>query len=220
MNADTKVRQKATTLLAIALIGCIWLAGCNYPGVTAESASPTTPPTSAPVLPEPTATPTLASQPSNTPQATETSAPTATTGPSETPAAPAATATLAWEQVGVVILNGNQIGIIKKSGDLFVFIAPDNSYLPEVSGKVVLQVKDPDKKWNFDLDSTSSNFFHFKDDPRPGWEGYGILVVYEGVHDVTLRFTVQNAQTGEKVKGRIVTKMLGETVQFTPTPEM
>ena len=153
----------------------------------------------------------------------DTAAPSATSTASETPGpsdTPAATATLAAEQVGVVILNGREIGTIQKSGDNFTYVPAAGSLTPEVEGKVVLRMRDPQEKWGFDLESSSSSFYNFKDDPRAGWEGYGVLVAYQGSYEVTIKFTALSAQTGEKLKDRVRIKIVGATILATDTPEV
>jgi hypothetical protein len=197
-----------------AFLTVLVLAGCNYPAATGMTGTPVTSSTS---LPTPTLAASATSKPSDTPAPSATSAPSATPGPSDTPAA---TATQPAEPVGVVILNGNEIGTIQKSGENFVYTPEPGSLTPEVKGKVVLHITDPEKKWGFDLDSTSSSFYNFKDDPRSGWESYGVLVAYEGSYEITIKFTALNPESGEKLKDRVRIKIVGATILATDTPEV
>jgi len=120
----------------------------------------------------------------------------------------------------VVILNGREIGTIQKSGGNFLYSPAPGSLTPEVQGKVVLRIKDPQEKWGFDLENSSSSFYNFKDDPRAGWEGYGVLVAYEGSYEITIKFNALNVQTGEKLKDRVRIKIVGATILATDTPEV
>ncbi len=202
------------TFLSLALFASILLAGCNYPTGPAVSATASVVPTSLPAL---TSTASMTSQPSDTPAPSATSAPSQTPGPSDTPGP---TATQPFVQVGVVVLNGKEIGTIQKSGEQFKYTPDPDLLTPEVEGKVVLQIKDPQKMWGFDLDNSSSSFYNFKEDPRTGWEGYGVLVAYEGNYEITIKFTAVNPQSGEKLKDRVRIKIVGATVLATDTPEV
>jgi hypothetical protein len=202
---------KLAMMVSIATV-CISLGGCNYPGIAATT--PTVPPTNPPSA-------TIA--PSPTPEPSTTPEPSATPAPSDTPAAsntPAATETPTTEQVGVVILNGQQIGLIQKSGDKFNYVPDPNRLTPEVEGKVVLQIKDPAVTWGFNLESSSSTMYTLKDDPRSGWEAYGVLLAYEGSYEITVKFIALNAQTGEKLNGKVRIKIVGATILATDTPEL
>ena len=201
-------------ILALALAASFMLAGCNYPTGPAATATASATPTS---LPSPTSTASATPQPSDTPAPSATSVPSVTPGPSDTPGP---TATQPAEQVGVVILNGHEIGSIQKNGDNFQYTPSPGSLTPEVEGKVVLQIKDPQEKWGFNLESSSSSMYNFKADLRTGWEGYGVLVAYEGSYEITIKFTAVNAPSGEKLKGRVRIKIVGATVLATDTPEV
>ncbi len=208
------ITRNARILLALACLAGFFLAGCNYPAAIAPTETPAASSTS---LPSPTLSASDTPLPSNTPEPSATSAPSETTGPSDTPAA---TATQPSEQVGVVILNGQEIGTIQKSGENFLYIPTPGTLTPEVKGKVVLRISDPQKKWGFDLENSSSSFYNFKDDPRAGWESYGVLVAYEGSYEITIKFTALNSETGEKLKDRVRIKIVGATILATDTPEV
>jgi hypothetical protein len=205
------VRRAFVTL---ALAASLMLAGCNYPTGGAASATASTAPTN---LPSETAAPSETPQPSNTPAPSATAAPSETPSPSNTPGP---TETPPAEQVGVVILNGQEIGTIQKSGEQFTYIADPDKLTPEVNGKVVLYIKDPQEKWGFNLESSSSTMYKFKEDPRSGWEAYGVLVAYEGSYEVTIKFIALNAQSGEKLNDKVRIKIVGATVLATDTPEV
>jgi hypothetical protein len=190
------------------------LAGCNYPTGNLATESPGATSTN---LPSPTHTASATPQPSSTSEPSATTAPTATTGPSDTPAA---TATQPAEQVGVVILNGQEIGTIQRSGEQFTYLADPYKLTPEVKGKVVLQIKDPQQIWGFKLESSSSSMYNFKADPRSGWEAYGVLVAYEGSYEITVKFSAVNTQSGETLKDRVRIKIVGATILATDTPEV
>jgi hypothetical protein len=215
MNACQILRR---VIISLALAASLMLAGCNYPMGTAATAT-------ANVLP--TRQPSETAAPSATTQASDTlapsAAPSATPLPSETPApsdTPGATATQPAEQVGVVNLNGQEIGLIQKSGEKFTYLADPDKLTPEVEGKVVLQIKDSHQKWGFNLESSSSSMYNFKEDPRSGWEGYGVLVAFEGSYEITIKFIAVNVQSGEKLNGRVRIKIVGASVQATDTPEV
>jgi len=201
-------------LISLALAAGLMLAGCNYPTGGAASATASAAPTNPP---SDTAAPSETLQPSNTPAPSATPAPSETPGPSDTPGptkAPPA------EQVGVVTLNGQEIGIIQKSGEQFTYIADPYKLTPEVNGKVVLYIKDPQERWGFNLESSSSTMYKFKEDPRSGWEAYGVLVAYEGSYEVAVKFIALNAQSGEKLNDKVRIKIVGATVLATDTPEV
>lgn len=206
--------SKPSILLALAFVSSFLLAGCNYPMGTVATVTASSAPTN---LPSETAAPSETPVPSETPTPSATPAPSETPGPSDTPGP---TATLPAEQVGVVILNGQEIGTIQKSGEQFKYTPTPNSLTPEVEGKVVLQIKDPQEKWGFDLENSSSSFYNFKADPRASWEGYGVLVAYEGIYEITIKFTAVNAQSGEKVQARVRIKIVGATILATDTPDI
>jgi len=212
MNEDQQVARRA--LVALALTAGLMLAGCNYPTGGAASSTASATPTS---LPSETAAPSETPQPSNTPAPSATAAPSETPGPSDTPGP---TETPPTEQVGVVTLNGQEIGIIQKSGEQFTYIADPYKLTPEVQGKVVLYIKDPQERWGFNLESSSSTMYKFKEDPRSGWEAYGVLVAYEGSYEVTVKFIALNAQSGEKLNDKVRIKIVGATVLATDTPEV
>ena len=212
MNEDQRVARRA--LVALALTASLMLAGCNYPTGGAASSTASAAPTS---LPSETAAPSETPQPSNTPAPSATAAPSETPGPSDTPGP---TETPPTEQVGVVTLNGQEIGIIQKSGEQFTYIADPYKLTPEVQGKVVLYIKDPQERWGFNLESSSSTMYKFKEDPRSGWEAYGVLVAYEGSYEVTVKFIALNAQSGEKLNDKVRIKIVGATVLATDTPEV
>jgi hypothetical protein len=214
MSDPNQFKRSAFMLLGIALLAGFFLAGCNY---SARSLATETPTVSSTNLPTPTLAASATSRPSDTPAPSATSAPSATPAPSDTPAA---TATQPAERVGVVILNGNEIGTIQKSGENFLYTPKPGSLTPEVKGKVVLHIIDPEKKWGFDLDSSSSSFYNFKDDPRAGWESYGVLVAYEGSYEITIKFAALNPESGEKLKDRVRIKIVGATILATDTPEV
>ncbi len=222
MVRKTNNLLKLAMLVSIATV-CISLAGCNYPGMAAVTATP------APTV-KPTDTPTAndgtligeTPGPTGTPAASDTPLPSDTPAASDTPAmsdTPPATITPTTEQVGVVILNGQLIGIVQKSGDKFDYIPDPNKLTPEVEGKVVLQIKDPAVTWGFNLESSSSTMYTLKEDPRSGWEAYGVLLAYEGSYEVTVKFIALNAQTGEKLNGKVRIKIVGATILATDTPE-
>ncbi len=211
MNEDRQLARRA--FVALALAASLLLAGCNYPTGGAASATASAAPT---ILPSETAAPSETPQPSNTPAPSATAAPSETPGPSDTPGP---TETPPAEQVGVVTLNGQEIGIIQKSGEQFTYIADPYKLTPEVQGKVVLYIKDPQERWGFNLESSSSTMYTFKDDPRSGWEAYGVLVAYEGSYEVTIKFIALNVQSGEKLNDKVRIKIVGATVLATDTPE-
>jgi hypothetical protein len=217
MNAY-QIPRRGFFSLALALAASLMLAGCNYPTRVGATATANLVPTS---LPSETAAPSATPQPSDTSAPSVTSS--ATPLPSETPGpsnTPGATATQPAEQIGVVILNGQEIGSIQKSGEKFTYIADPHKLTPEVEGKVVLQIKDSQQKWGFNLESSSSSMYNFKEDPRSGWEGFGVLVAYEGSYEITIKFVAVNVQSGEKLNGRVRIKIVGATVLATDTPEV
>jgi len=120
----------------------------------------------------------------------------------------------------VVILNGREIGTIQKSGKKFKYNPDSNERTLEVSGKVVLKIKDPQETWGFNLESSSSPMYNLKDDPRSGWEAYGVLVAYRGSYEITVKFIALNVRTGERLKGKVSIEIVGATVLATDTPEM
>jgi len=204
--------------IPLAVFASIMLAGCNYPGGMANTAAAT-----AASQPSPTSSVNITPQASNTPSSSATPAPTNTAIPSETAGpsnTPGPTATQPAEQVGVVTLNGQDIGSIQKSGEQFIYTANPDKLIPEVEGKVVLYIKDPQEKWGFNLESSSSTMYRFKEDPRSGWEAYGVLVAYEGSYEITVKFIAQNVQSGEKLNGKVRIKIVGATVLATDTPEV
>jgi len=211
-----KMKVSLKSLISMGLIaslGC-GLAGCNYPDSAAASATATLPPANTPTA---TTAPSEPPLPSNTPQPTETPSPSATAGPSDTPTA---TATPPIEIVGVVVLNGQDIGVIQKSGDQFSYLADALKLTPEVEGKVVLQIKDPGLTWGFNLENSSSTMYTLKDDPRNGWEAYGVLLAYEGIYEITVKFVALNVNTGERLEGKVRIKIVGATILATDTPEL
>jgi hypothetical protein len=220
--------RKTNSLSKLAILGsivtvCIGLSACNYPGMAAATATPqaTVRSTDTPTANDGTLigeTP----RPTETPAASDTPLPSDTPAASDTPAmsdTPQATITPTSEQVGVVILNGQQIGLIQKSGDKFNYLPDPYKLTPEVEGKVVLQIKDPALTWGFNLESSSSTMYNLKDDPRSGWEAYGVLLAYEGNYEITVKFIALNAQTGEKLNGKVRIKIVGATILATDTPE-
>jgi hypothetical protein len=213
MKTDVSLEKIFASLV---LVASVLLAGCNYPtgAAATATASATASATSQPTA-TPTSSPTL--QPSDTPMPSATPTATETPGPSDTLAP---TATLPPEQAGMVILNGRQIGTVQKSGEQFQYLPDPGLLTPEVNGKVVLQIKDPQNQWGFDLQNSSSSFYNFKDDPRKGWEAYGVLVAYEGSYEITIKFTALNPQSGEKLNGRVRIKIVGATILATDTPEV
>jgi len=122
--------------------------------------------------------------------------------------------------VGIVQLFGKEIGVIQKKGGKFLYIPDPNIAIPLVEGKVLIQISDPQKVWGFDMENSNSPLYIFKEDPRPGWEGYGTLVVYEGCEEVIMRFTILNAQTGEKIKSWFRMKIYGAMARVSETPEV
>jgi hypothetical protein len=190
------------------------LAGCNYPGIKAGTATETAQTTSQPLE---TATASETPQPSNTAPPSATPLPSETPGPSDTPGA---TATLPSEQIGVVIMYGKEIGTIQKSGEKFTYIPDPNGLMQVVKGKVVLQINDPQENWGFNLESSSSPMYRLKDDPRSGWEAYGVLVAYEGIYEITVKFMARNKLSGEKIDGKVRIKIEGATILATDTPEV
>jgi hypothetical protein len=214
MSDLIQLSRNAFISLGLALLAGFILAGCNYPARTTATETPVASSTSLPTATPPAS---ATSRPSDIPAPSDTATPTATPGPSDTPAA---TATQPAEPVGIVILNGQEIGTIQKSGDNFLYAPAPGSLTPEVKGKVVLRITDPQKKWGFDLDSSSSSFYNFKDDPRVGWESYGVLVAYEGNYEITIKFTAFNPESGEKLKDRVKIKIVGATILATDTPEV
>jgi hypothetical protein len=201
-------------ILMLALSAGLMLAGCNYPTGGTASATASAAPTN---LPSDTTAPSETLQPSNTTAPSDTAAPSETPSPSDTPGP---TETPPAEQVGVVTLNGQEIGTIQKSGEQFTYIADPYKLTPEVNGKVVLYIKDPQERWGFNLESSSSTMYRLKEDPRSGWEAYGVLVAYEGSYEITVKFIALNAQSGEKLNDKVRIKIVGATVLATDTPEV
>ncbi len=117
-------------------------------------------------------------------------------------------------------MNGQEIGAIQKSGEKFEYTADPDKLTPEVSGKVVLQIKDPQQIWGFDLKGSSSTMYRIDDDSRSGWEAYGMLVAYRGIYEITVKFIALNAQTGEKSDGNVRIEIVGATLLATDTPEL
>ena len=196
------------------MLASLMLAGCNYP--TGKPAT-TTAGAALSSLPSETAIPSETPQPSNPLPPSATPLPSETPGPSDTPGA---TATLPSEQIGVVIMYGKEIGTIQKSGEKFTYIPDPHGLMQVVQGKVVLQIKDPQENWGFNLESSSSPMYRLKDDPRSGWEAYGVLVAYEGIYEVTVKFMARNKLSGEKIDGKVRIKIEGATVLATDTPEV
>ena len=213
MNAY-QISRRAIISLGLALAASLILAGCNYPTKKAATATAGAALTS---LPSDTAASSETPQPSNTPLPSATPLPSETAGPSDTPGP---TATLPAEQIGVVILYGHEIGTIQKSGEKFTYNPDPQGLMPLVQGKVVLQIKDPQENWGFDLESSSSPMYRLKDDPRSGWEAYGVLVAYEGIYEITVKFMARNKLSGEKIDGKVRIKIEGATILATDTPEV
>ena len=138
------------------------LVGCNYPTGNVSSTTTKVVSTSLPTEParlSPIAQLSGALPPSPTLLPTETVAPSGT---------PEASAIPPLEQIGVVILSGQEIGTIQKRKEKFGYTAHSYWLAPEVSEKVVLQIKDPQQRWGFNLENTSSPMYRFKADYRVG----------------------------------------------------
>jgi len=205
--------SRALLLMGSVLIVSIVLTCCNYP--TRKSATATANAVLGSLPTEKTSTieiPLLV----NTPIISDTPIPSETPSPSLTPGA---TDTPLLEQVGVVILYGREIGTIQKRGEKFEYTADPNALTPEVKGKVVLQLKDPQQIWGFDLESSSYPMYSLKDDTRIGWEAYGVLMAYKGIYEITVKFIAMNGQTNEQIPGKVYIKIAGMTLVVTDTPE-
>jgi len=156
-------------------------------------------------------------RPSSTLLPSETSLPTDSPGPSDTPGP---TSTLPFEEIGLVILNTQEIGTIQKSGEKFIYIPNPNVPTPEVKGKVLLQIENTQEIWEFDLESSSEKLYSIQNDTRSGWEGYGMLLAYKGEYEITVKFIAHNLQTGEELEDRVYIEIFGATVIATNTPEI
>ena len=211
MNGQQRSLRNTGLLFRMGIIASLILAGCNYPNQPAatDMATATNPPAPTAVTPSPTRLPSATPAPSSTPTLSPTPAASST---------PEATATQSTEQVGVVLLFDKQIGAIFKKGNKFIYQPNPELPTPEVQNQVILQVMDPLKVWSFELENTSSPFYRFTRDQRPGWEGFGTLVAYDGGYEMTLSFTAHNTQSGEKIKNRIEVAITG-AMAVTVTPE-
>lgn len=174
------LQASLAAIFAALLSACKGAASKATQAVAGAAASDTPRPTD---TPQATGTPTQ--PPAEAP--TERASATPTTEPSRTPTA---TASEAPAEIGVVVMGGLEIGVINKSGSSLTFIPNPQNPEPEIMGKAIVRLHDPQGLWRYNLEEASGTGYNFAKDTRPDYGDYGVLSLLKGSFEVSIPFSV------------------------------